>query len=54
MRILTICHVKHMQSTVLEEERFDLCLLSAAFRNLWLVIVLIYLTGSRHTIIGQV
>ena len=37
--VLTICHVKRMQSTVLEQKRFGLRLLSRAFRNLWLLLV---------------
>ena len=35
-RVLTICHVKLMQSTALEQKRFDLPSLSPALRNLWL------------------
>ena len=46
-----------MQSTVLEQERFDLCLLSAAFRNLWLVIagfsLRILVAGERCNVTGE-
>ena len=38
-RDLTICHVKLMQSTALEEKRFDLRSLSPALRNPWLLLV---------------
>ena len=38
-RVLTICHVKFTQSTVLKRKRFDLLYLSPALRNLWLLLV---------------
>ena len=38
-RVLTICHVKLMQITALEQKRFDLRSLSPALRNLWLLLV---------------
>ena len=36
MRVLTICHVKLMQSTAMEQKRFDLWSLSSPLPNLWL------------------
>ena len=38
-RVLTICHVKLTQSTVLELKRFDLRSLSPALLNHWLLLV---------------
>ena len=38
-RVLTLCHVKLTQSTVLEQKRFNLRSLSLALRNLWLLLV---------------
>ena len=51
--ILTIYHVQHTQNTMWEQECFDLWLLLPALHNLWSLIVLIYLSVSRHTMIGQ-
>ena len=45
--VLTICHVKRMQSTVLEQKRFGLRSLSLAFRNLWLLLVVLQSTFGR-------
>ena len=38
--VLTICHVKLMQSTALEQKRFDLLSLLPTLHNLWLLPVL--------------
>ena len=38
-RVLTICHVKLTQSTVLELKRFDLRSLPSALLNHWLLLV---------------
>ena len=38
--VLTICHMKLMQSTGLEEKHFDLRSLSPTLRNLWLLLVI--------------
>ena len=38
-RVLTICHVKLMQSSAMEKRRFDHRLLSPALRNLGLLLV---------------
>ena len=40
MRVLTICHAKLMQSTALEQKRFNLRSLLPALHNLWLLLVL--------------
>ena len=45
--VLTICHVKLMQSTVLEQKRFGLRSLSPAFRNLWLLKVVLQSAFGR-------
>ena len=34
--VLTICHIKLMQRTALEQKRFDLLTLSPTLHNLWL------------------
>ena len=41
MCVLTIHHVKLVQSTVLEQKHFDLQSLSTALHNLWLLLVII-------------
>ena len=46
-RVLTICHAKLMQSTALEQKRFDLRSLSPGRRNLWL---LLYITLASHVV----
>ena len=38
--VLTICHVKFMQSTMFEWKCFDLPSLSPTLRNLWLLLVI--------------
>ena len=38
-RVLTICHVKPMQSTAMQQKRFDIRSLSPTLRNLWLLLV---------------
>ena len=38
MCVLTICHMKLVQSTALEQKRFYLRSLSLALRNLWLLL----------------
>ena len=45
--VLIICHVKLMESTVLEQKRFGLRLLSPAFRNLWLLLVVLQSAFGR-------
>ena len=39
-RVLTLCHVKLTQSTLLEQKRFNLRSLLPALRNLWLLLKL--------------
>ena len=48
-RVLTICHVKLMQSTALEQKRFDLLSLSPTLHNLWLLLVLKKLKAVLHS-----
>ena len=50
MHVLTICHVKLTQSTALEQERFELWLLSPTLHNLWLLVLkkLKVVTHSEH------
>ena len=38
--VLAVCQVKLMQSTGLEQKRFDLQSLSPTIRNLWLLLVI--------------
>ena len=40
VHVLTICHMKLMQSIGLEEKHFDLWSLSPTLRNLWLLLVI--------------
>ena len=40
LRVLTNCNVKLAQSTALEQKRLDLCSVSPAFPNLWLLLVI--------------
>ena len=56
MCVLTVCHVKLMQSTaVMEQKHFDLRLVSPALCNLWLspVIKIIILLSSHSSFNGQ-
>ena len=49
MRVLTICHVKLTQRTVLEQKRFDLRSLSLILCNLWLVLAYLKLLCVGNT-----
>ena len=52
-RVLTICQVKLMQSTALEQKRFDLQSLSPVLRKLWLLLVLAIITIGSCLISGM-
>ena len=43
---LTICHMELSQSTALEQKRFELRSLSPALRNVWLLLVYLYICCS--------
>ena len=58
-RVFTICHVKHTQSTALEQKRFDLRSLSPALRSLWLLLLITlkffcYLYSFDHDLINEI
>ena len=45
-RVLTNCHMKLTQSTVIEQKRFDLLSLSPALCNLWLLLVILFFSSN--------
>ena len=53
LELVSICHVKLMQSTTLEQNRFDLQSLSPALRKLWLLLVLVIITIGSCLISGM-
>ena len=53
LELVSICHVKLMQSTALEQNRFDLQSLSPALRKLWLLLVLVIITIGSCLISGM-
>ena len=44
--VLTNCHMKLTQSTVVEQKRFDLLSLSLALCNLWLLLVILFFSSN--------
>ena len=53
LELVSICHVKLMQSTAPEQNRFDLQSLSPALRKLWLLLVLVIITIGSCLISGM-